>query len=60
MLPTFVLYTLMCLKYIGKPFTNFTVKNLTVDETGHFTWAMFGEDDSSIMSTNMFKTLTEC
>ena len=31
----------------------------TVDETGHFTWAMFGEDDTLIMSAVMFKTHTE-
>ena len=35
---TFVLYTLMCLKHIGRPL--FTVKS-TVEETVHFTWAGF-------------------
>ena len=31
----------------------------TVDKTGHFTWAMFRDDDTLIMSTIMFKTQTE-
>ena len=38
--------------------TNYSQKS-TVEETGYFTWAMFGEDDTSIMSTIMFKTRTE-
>ena len=53
MLPTFVLYgfevhwqTICCEKF-------------TVEETGYFTWPMFGEDDTSIKSTSMFKTHAE-
>ena len=38
--------------------TNYSEKS-TVEETGHFTWAIFGEDDTSIISTIMFKTRTE-
>ena len=34
-------------------------EKFTVEETGHFTWSMFGEDDSSIRSTIMFKTHAE-
>ena len=30
-----------------------------VDETGHFTWPMFGEDDTSVRSTIIFKTHAE-
>ena len=34
-------------------------EKFTVEETGHFTSPMFGEDDSSIRSTIMFKTHAE-
>ena len=34
-------------------------EKFTVEETGHFTWPMFGEDDSSRRSTIMFKTHVE-
>ena len=34
-------------------------EKFTVEETGHFTWPMFREDDSSIRSTITFKTHTE-
>ena len=57
MLPTFVLYTLIDVSKIH--WQTIYCEKSTVDETGHFTWAMFGEDDSSIMSTIMFKTHTE-
>ena len=35
-------------------------EKFTVEETGHFTWPTFGEDDCSIRSTIMFKTPAEC
>ena len=34
-------------------------EKFTVDETGHFAWAMFGEDNISIMSSIMFEKNTE-
>ena len=34
-------------------------EKFTVDETGHFAWAMFGEDDTSIMPSIMFEKHTE-
>ena len=34
-------------------------EKFTVEETGHFTWPMFREDDTSIRSTIMFKTHAE-
>ena len=53
---TFALYTLICLTYIGRPFT---VKNSPVEGTGHLIWAIFRQHDTWIISTIIFEALTE-
>ena len=52
----------VCIVYIDMSTENrqtIYCEKSTVDETGHFTWAMFGKDDKLIISTIMLKTHTE-
>ena len=55
-MPTFVLPTLMCLKFIDRPFT---VEKFTGEETGHSAWAMFRQHDSWIISNIIFEAHPE-
>ena len=52
----------VCIVYIDVPKVhrqNICCGKFTVEETGHFTWAMFGQPNTSITSTFIFEAHTE-
>ena len=48
----------ICIVFIEVHWQTIYFEKFTVEETGHFTWPMFGEHDTSIRSTITFKTQT--
>ena len=55
-------YAYVCIVYIDVPKVHWQTTNcgkFTVEETGHFTWAMSGQHNTSITSTFIFEAHTE-
>ena len=54
--------TYVCIVYIGVPKVHCQTiycEKFTVEETGHFTWAMFGQHNTSITSAFIVEAQTE-
>ena len=61
----YVLYcdAYVCIVYIDVPKVHWQTiyrGQFTVEKTGHFTWAMFGQPNTLIISTFIFEAHTEC